>query len=225
VRALKRLALENEATLFMVLSAIYYVLLAKVGGGEDIVIGTPAAGRRHPDLGPVIGMFVNTLALRNYPAAEKSFTTFLREVKTKTLGAFENQDYPFEDLVDRLAGERENDRNPLFDCMFVLHEREDRGKIEDRRALPDERAFHFEQSTSKFDMTLTGVVEGNSLFFILRYSTKLFRKEKIEMFGGFFKRIVSVVLADPGVTVGDISLTSREEKEELLSQLSLDLRK
>ncbi len=212
--ALKALALENKATLFMALLSLYYILLAKISGGEDIVIGTPAAGRRHPDLEPVIGMFVNTLALRNYPGAEKTFTTFLREVKKKTLDAFENQDYPFEDLAAEVVGERETARGPLFDCKFILHEVEDNGRLEDRRALPDEESHVLEQSTSKFDMTLTGVVKGDALFFIFRYGTRLFKKEKIEMFAGYFKRIISMVLAEPGLTIGNISLTPKEEKEE-----------
>ncbi|MCK5057807.1 MAG: amino acid adenylation domain-containing protein, partial [Candidatus Aminicenantes bacterium] len=94
-KALNRLALEQEVTLYMIVLALFNVLLAKLSGQEDIVVGSPTAGRDHADLQKVIGMFVNTLTLRSHPVAEKTFIDFLKEVKEKTLRAFENQDYPF----------------------------------------------------------------------------------------------------------------------------------
>ncbi|MCP4146631.1 MAG: amino acid adenylation domain-containing protein, partial [bacterium] len=93
-RSLEQYASKKEVTLFMILLAVIDVFLAKISSGEDIVIGSPIAGRRHADLESVIGMFVNTLALRNYPSGEKTFATFLEEIKSRTLGAFDNQDYP-----------------------------------------------------------------------------------------------------------------------------------
>jgi tyrocidine synthetase-3 len=222
--ALKQLAAENGATLFMVLLTIYYILLAKLGGGEDIVIGTPVSGRSHPDFEQVMGVFVNTLALRNFPAEDKSFTNFLKEVKKKTLEAFENQDYPFEELVERLGvGEMVN-RGSLFDCMFSLHELNETGGNEDYRAVADDESFHFEQPTSKFDITLTAAVKGERLFFLFRYSTALFKREKIERFAGYFKKVISEVIVKPGEKIGDISLISQEEKEALYSRLSVSLR-
>ena len=119
-RELKKLAEEKNATLYMVLLSIYNILLAKISGQEDIIIGTAIAGRRHADLHFLIGMFVNTLIMRNYPAGDKTFGEFLVEVKERTLQAFENQDYPFEELVDRLAINRDTSRNPVFDVMLVL---------------------------------------------------------------------------------------------------------
>ncbi|MCP5102597.1 MAG: hypothetical protein GY950_04420, partial [bacterium] len=116
--ALKKLAREENATLFMVLAAVFNILPAKLSGQEDIVVGIPAAGRLHPDLEDIIGMFVNTLALRNHPTGDKNFKEFLRELKTNTLKAFENQEYQFEDLVELLKVKRDAGRNPLFDIMF-----------------------------------------------------------------------------------------------------------
>ncbi|KJK28119.1 condensation domain-containing protein, partial [Paenibacillus polymyxa] len=99
---LKRLAAENGATLYMVLLAGYTMLLHKYTGQEDVVVGTPIAGRNHSDVQPLIGMFVNTLAIRSYPAAVKTFLDYLKEIKETTLGAFEHQNYPFEELVDKV---------------------------------------------------------------------------------------------------------------------------
>ena len=104
----------------MVLLSSYYILLSKTSGQEDIVIGTPTAGRKHADVSEMIGIFVNTLALRAYPIPEKSFSDFLMEVSHNTLKAFDNQDYPFGRLVDDLNIRRDTGRNPLFDTMFIL---------------------------------------------------------------------------------------------------------
>ncbi|KAF6577581.1 condensation domain-containing protein, partial [Paenibacillus sp. EKM211P] len=116
---LKRLAAENGATLYMVLLAGYTMLLHKYTGQEDVVVGTPIAGRNHSDVQPLIGMFVNTLAIRSYPAAVKTFLDYLKEIKETTLGAFEHQNYPFEELVDKVNVARDLSRNPLFDTMFA----------------------------------------------------------------------------------------------------------
>ncbi|HLP58377.1 MAG TPA: condensation domain-containing protein, partial [Candidatus Deferrimicrobium sp.] len=91
---LKDLTLKTGATLYMLLLALYTIFLSKLTNQEDIVTGSPIAGRKHPDLKKIIGMFVNTLALRNYPAGEKKFPDFLEEIKEKTLKAFATQDYP-----------------------------------------------------------------------------------------------------------------------------------
>ncbi|MCP4149582.1 MAG: amino acid adenylation domain-containing protein, partial [bacterium] len=93
---LKTMASAGGATMFMVLLSVLNTLLAKLGNPEDIIIGTPVAGRRHADLENIIGMFVNTLPLRNFPKEEKTFKRFLQEVKGRTLDGFENQEYQFE---------------------------------------------------------------------------------------------------------------------------------
>ncbi|MCP5108150.1 MAG: hypothetical protein GY950_32485, partial [bacterium] len=90
---LKALATRENTTLFVVLLAVYNIFLAKICMQNDIIVGIPIAGRRHPGLNDIIGMFVNTLVLRNYPEGEKTFDDFLKQVKHRTLDAFENQDY------------------------------------------------------------------------------------------------------------------------------------
>ncbi|MCP4149728.1 MAG: non-ribosomal peptide synthetase, partial [bacterium] len=110
---LKNTARNEGATIYMVLLAIFNIFLAKMSTLEDIVVGTPVAGRRHDDLKLIIGMFVNTLAIRNLPEGKKTFNQFLRDVKETTLSAFENQEYPFEDLVDKVDINRDVSRNPL----------------------------------------------------------------------------------------------------------------
>ncbi|MCP5050981.1 MAG: polyketide synthase, partial [bacterium] len=93
--ALNKLARSEGVSLFIVLLAIYNIFLAKISGQEDIVVGIVTAGRNHPHMERIIGLFVNTLALRNYPAGEMGFKAFLHQVKGRTLKSLENQDYPF----------------------------------------------------------------------------------------------------------------------------------
>ncbi|MCP4153215.1 MAG: non-ribosomal peptide synthetase, partial [bacterium] len=140
--ALKQLALQRNSTLFMVLLAVFNILLSKLSGQEDIVVGTSTAGRRLEELQPVIGMFVNTLPLRNFPSAEKNFTRFLDELSVRTIEAFENQDYQFDDLVEKVVVERYTSQNPLFNVMFILQNLEN-AEIE----LPDLRLTELPQET------------------------------------------------------------------------------
>ncbi|MGG4499325.1 amino acid adenylation domain-containing protein, partial [Paenibacillus polymyxa] len=122
---LKELAAHTGSTLYMVLLAAYTAFLHQYSGQEDIVVGTPIAGRPHADLEPILGMFVGTLALRNYPTAEHTFRSYVEEVKVRALQAYEHQDYPFEELVEKLNVKRDMSRHPLFDTMFTLQTTEE----------------------------------------------------------------------------------------------------
>ncbi|MCU0289164.1 MAG: amino acid adenylation domain-containing protein, partial [Acidobacteria bacterium] len=184
---LKKLTVETDITLYMLLLSIYTVFLSKISNQEDIVIGSPTAGRRHVDLEKIIGMFVNTLALRNFPSGEKTFAGFLYEVKEKTLNAFENQDFQYEDLVECIMKSRDVSRNPLFDTMFVL-QNIDISEIN----IPGLKlsSYPHENKISKFDLTLLAVERKNNLFFTFEYSTKLFQEETIQRFIDYFKNII-----------------------------------
>jgi amino acid adenylation domain-containing protein len=210
---LQSLALEEGITLYMILLAIYYIFLAKLSNQEDILVGTPTVGRRHADLQQIIGMFVNTLVLRNYPSGDKTYRGFIREIKQGSLQAFENQDYPYEELVEEVAITRDTSRNPLFDTMFVL---ENQGipqlEIPGLKLSPHEH----QTGTSKFDLTLIGVELEEKMGFIFEYSTILFKTATIERFITYFRKIVSTVVEDPGVKIGEVDILAEEEKKRLL---------
>jgi amino acid adenylation domain-containing protein/non-ribosomal peptide synthase protein (TIGR01720 family) len=209
---LKKLAAERETTLYMVLLALFNIMLAKISGQEDIVVGTPVAARRHTDLEQIIGMFVNTLALRNYPAGEKPFLTFLEEVKERTLQAFENQEYPFEELVEKVEVPRDTGRNPLFDVVFSFQGFD--AELQEI-STPGKEIPGFETKTSKFDLSLN-VLERSGLFLSFTYCTKLFKKETIERFVDYLKEVLAAVLADPGKKVAEMQIISTKEKQEIL---------
>ncbi|MBE0339227.1 aminotransferase class III-fold pyridoxal phosphate-dependent enzyme, partial [Paenibacillus sp. 23TSA30-6] len=208
------LAQDTESTIFMVLLAAYNVLLGKYSGQEDIIVGTPVAGRRHVDTQAMIGMFVNTLVLRNQPQSSLTFQSFLQEVKQSSLLALEHQEYPFDELVDKLELVRDVSRNPVFDTMFSLQnvgtDVLETGGI---RFKPEE----FNAGISKVDFSLHVTEEKERLSFTLEYGTKLFKLETIRRLAEHFVRILETVTQDVGVQLADITIVSDEEKQLLLT--------
>jgi non-ribosomal peptide synthetase component F len=161
------MAKETDSSLYMIILSVYTILLSKLSGQEDIIIGTPIAARRHADLENIIGMFVNSLAIRNYPTAEKKFSQFLVEVKNRLLEAFENQEYQFEDLVEKVSVRRDTSRNPIFDVMFnLLNQSEHQGPIPDIDVEyeREKKSHQHRKGISKFDLTLTAIDMGEPLF-------------------------------------------------------------
>jgi tyrocidine synthetase-3 len=215
---LKEMTREANATLNMYILSVYTVLLSKLSGQEDIVVGTPIAARRHADLEQVIGMFVNTLAIRNYPTGEKSFKEFMFEVKNRTIEAFENQEYQFEDLVDKVSVRRDTSRNPIFDVMFnLLNQDEYSGDI---AAADGQQSYIHRKGTSKFDMNLTAVEIGKRIFFNLEYGTRLFKPATIGRIIGYFKKILSLLPVNPALKLSDIELITEAEKQQILVEFN-----
>ncbi|WP_273480649.1 condensation domain-containing protein, partial [Acetivibrio straminisolvens] len=194
VEGLRAVAANTGTTLYMVLMAAYNVLLYKYTGQEDIIVGSPTAGRPHADLENLAGMFVNTLALRNYPKGEKTFREFLEEVKSNVLNALENQEFQFEKLLELLDLKRDLSRNPLFDTLFVLQNMGvPETEVESLRFIP----FEFENKVSKFDITLEAIEDKDDIRFNLEYSTRLFKRETMEKLAGHFSKILKEISENP----------------------------
>jgi hypothetical protein len=203
-KRLKRMQTREDATLFMVLLVLYYILLSKLSGKEDIIIGTPAAGRQHADLQHIIGMFVNTLAIRNFPRQEKTFKQFLKEVRKNCLEAFENQEYPFENLVTRLPVKRDISRHPLFDVLFVLQNNEPpEAKAWDLQVEP----YAMQTSVSHFDLMFLAHEAPDSLRINIEYATALFKRETIEKIAEYYTEILKQVLDNEDIQLKDIKIT------------------
>ena len=212
-KILKAIVLKENATLFMILLSVFNIFLAKVCIQEDIVVGTPTAGRNHSELQGIIGMFANTLPIRNHPESQKVFIDFLKELKGNVISTFENQDFQYEEMVEALPLNRDTSRNPLFDVMFVLQNMDisDVG-IPGLKLHP----YSYGNKTSKFDLTLQGVETASSLKFLLEYSTRLFKKETILRFIGYFKQIVDMVTENPTITLSQIEIIDEQEKRKIL---------
>ncbi|SFJ93142.1 amino acid adenylation domain-containing protein, partial [Paenibacillus sp. UNC496MF] len=208
-----RLAEETGTTLYMALLAGFNVLLFKYSGQEDIVVGSPIAGRPHADLERIMGMFVNTLALRNYPTGEKRFADFLREVKEQALRAYEHQNYPFEALVEKLDVARDMSRNPLFDTMFVLQNT-------DRQAIKMQglrvESYEPPHRIAKFDLMLAAMEGEKVIHCSFEYSTALFKEETVQRMIGHLEQILRTAASEPNGRIDDMPLLTEEEKRQIL---------
>ncbi|MEK5321778.1 amino acid adenylation domain-containing protein [Paenibacillus sp. FSL L8-0644] len=210
---LKQLAAQRGTTLYMVLLAAYTVLLHKYTGQDDLVVGTSIAGRTHGDTQPLIGMFVNTLALRNYPASEKTFLSYLEEVKETTLGAYEHQNYPFEELVDKVQVSRDLSRNPLFDTMFSLQNLEDKEfGLEGLKLSP----YPSEYGTAKFDLSVDVTEENGGLECSFEFATALYKESTIRRLSTHFGHLLAAIVSRPDAKIAELNLLTAEEKEQIL---------
>ncbi|POO79777.1 non-ribosomal peptide synthetase [Bacillus sp. MBGLi97] len=211
--ALRRLAKETDSTLYMVLLASYSAFLSKLSGQDDIIVGSPVAGRSQADVSRVIGMFVNTLALRTYPKGEKTFADYLNEVKETALSAFDAQDYPLEDLIGNVQVQRDTSRNPLFDAVFSMQN----ANIKDLTMKGIQLEPHpFERKTAKFDLTLTADETDGGLTFVLEYNTALFKQETIERWKQYWMQLLNAVTGNPNQPLSSLSLVTETEKQALL---------
>ncbi|MCP4152292.1 MAG: amino acid adenylation domain-containing protein, partial [bacterium] len=218
---LKDLVLHEKVTLYILLLAVFYTFLARISGNEDVVVGTPVAGRRHEDLRQIIGIFVNTLALRNYPGGEKSFADFLKKVKENTLEALENQDYPLEELVEKVEAVRDTSRQPLFDTMFTLESMETtQDDIPEPgtavQTSPKTADPGYEHNIAKFDLTLSATDTGHTVLFGIEYSTTLFKEKTIRKFCDYLKNIIAAVLESTETRLEEIEILTAEEKKKVL---------
>ncbi|NLT15145.1 MAG: amino acid adenylation domain-containing protein, partial [Clostridiales bacterium] len=216
-KGIKELAAGTGTTLFMVLLASYNVLLSKYTGQEDIVVGTPVEGRRHADLRDLIGMFVNTLAIRSCPEGGKAFKAYLSEVKEDLLNAYDNQEYPFEELVEKVAVRRDMSRNPLFDTMFILQNM-DLNEITMDSFFATSYKLH--NGTSKFDLILEAVDRIDTFSCSIEYCTDLFAEETMRHLAEHYINALNDIVENPDKRLSDLELLTEEESHRLLHEFN-----
>ncbi|PTM58821.1 non-ribosomal peptide synthetase [Desmospora activa] len=215
--ALYRFSAEQGVTLYMTLLAVYNVLLYKYTGQEDIVVGSPMAGRKNLDLENVIGTFANTLGIRNHPQGDKKFTEFLIEVKERTLQAYENQDYPLEQLVDRLGIQWDLSRHSLFNTVFVLQNIQDEVGMGSNLEVGGLRFTEWEreQTRVKFDWEVTVLKDRDQLRVQWDYSTQLFNCDTMNRLKKQFIHLLWNISKNPKQKLKSIEVISENEKEQL----------
>ncbi|MCP5047698.1 MAG: non-ribosomal peptide synthetase, partial [bacterium] len=221
-RRLNRLARETGTTLFILFLATLNVLLYRYTSQEDIVIGSTVAGRDHADVQDIIGLFIETLVLRNYPSGDQSFLDFLQHVKESTLAAFQNQEYPFRELLNQISDSGDLSRNPLFSVMLIV---QNAGVEMKQVALGDLNLVPstFDLKDSKVDFTLEAIetVEGNRHQPVrchIEYCTKLFKKETMERFSHHFVNVLQQVAEHPRVLLSGIEIMGEEETRRILEE-------
>ncbi len=201
-------------TPFVFYMSAFNILLSKFSGDEDVVIGVPVSGRKDKYLS-TLGMFVNTIVLRNKPIGNKKVSEFVQEVKVNTVNAIVNQDYPFGELVRELEIDTQN-RNPLFDVMFA-YQSEEMTKVmfgdEPVELLP------IPITTSKYDFTFNIMPRENDVVIMVEYCTDLYSEKTIDRLIDAYKRILEVML-DETRLICDISAISKEEENKILHEFN-----
>lgn len=216
---LKQIGEEQGTTLFMNLLASLNVLLYRYTGQIDIVVGTPIAGREDLELENQIGLYLNTLALRTSFDGHVNYLQLLKEIKRITLGAFEHQLYPFDELVNDLKLQHDLSRSALFDVMLVLINtdvsltKSGVNKLGLANVSPYGKAM---QETSKFDLTFTFTSNSDSLQLSIQYNSDLYQLETIERMSIHLVNILDALVCSPVLPIMDIEYISITEKEELL---------
>ncbi|MGK7948457.1 MAG: amino acid adenylation domain-containing protein [Xenococcaceae cyanobacterium] len=210
---LKVLSHNSGVTLFMTLLSAWSVLLSRYSRQEELVIGSPIANRNRQEIEPLIGFFVNTLALRINLQNNPPFSKLLARVRQITLDAYAHQDLPFEQLVQELQPERNLSHSPLFQVMFVL-QNVPIGKLE----LPGLTLTPIEQEskTAKFDLTLSMEETEQGLKGELEYNSDLFDAATIARMEGHFQVLLKGIVTNPHQPIGQLPLLTPAEQHQLL---------
>ncbi|NIM13670.1 MAG: AMP-binding protein [Candidatus Aminicenantes bacterium] len=218
---LKKLAEQHDATLYMVLLAAYVVLLHKHTGQETIIVGSAAAGRSHADLENIIGVFLNNLVMKNNLASHITFIQLLQEVRENALRAYENQDYQFEELVEKLNLKRDYSRHPVFDTMLNYQSLDIAREI--KLGGLTLSPYKMENTAVKFDLKINATEIHGELHCTLDYSTRLFNPETMESFIENFIDILHKTVEEPGIKISDIQLISEAEKNEMIKDFTAEI--
>jgi len=213
LRNLRYLGQREGVTLFMTLLAAFQTLLYRYTGQEDIIVGTPIAGRTREETEGLIGFFVNTLVLRTDFSGNPSFRNLLSRVREVALGAFAHQELPFERLVEELRPERNLSYNPLFQVMFVLQ-----NALTETIHLSD-LSMHLEDvdsETAKFDITFEVLETPNGLNGKVEYNTNLFKATTIMRMVENWRTLLESIAIDPEQSISSLQLLSKAEQQKLI---------
>ncbi|GAX45370.1 non-ribosomal peptide synthase [Tolypothrix sp. NIES-4075] len=210
---IRRLSQQSGATLFMTLLAAFALLLSRYSHQKDIIVGSSIANRNRQDIESLIGFFVNTLVLRIDLESNPSFWELLQQVRQTTLDAYDQQDLPFEQLVEVLQPKRSLSHHPLFQVMFVL-QNAPIGTLE----LPGLTLTPLqpEHTIAKFDLTLSMQEIDSKLVGTWEYNSDLFEAETIRRMIGHFQTLCEAIANNPEQPVNQLPLLTKIERHQLL---------
>ncbi|MDX7989230.1 amino acid adenylation domain-containing protein, partial [Xenorhabdus sp. 12] len=213
LKSLKALGQRHNCTLFMTVLTAWSIVLARLSGQDDIVIGTPVANRPHHELEGLIGFFVNTLALRVTPHDGISVADLLTQVRKRALAAYDHQDLPFEQVVETLQPERNLSYSPIFQVMLALN-----NTPAQELALPDLQFTPFEQTqhTAHFDLTLSLAETEAGLAGSMAYAVDLFSPATVERMVDYLINILTAMAANENQNIATLPMLPDSERQQLL---------
>ena len=212
-QGLEALSYKEGATLFMTLLAAFQTLLHRYTGQEDIVVGSPMAGRTRAEFQGLIGVFVNAVVLRTNLSGNPTFNEVLARVREMVLGAYAHQDLPFEKLVEKLQPERSLSRSPLFQAMFVLQNAPDESvKFKGLHVSP----VRVDSETAEFDLLLSMSGSGQGIRGSLEYNTDIFEASTIERMLGHFQVLLKNIVNNSEISIGRLPLLTEAEQHQLV---------
>ena len=210
---IKTLIKETQTTEYMFFMALISILLGKIANQQDLIIGSPVSGRIHKDTESMLGMFVNTLAMRLKPEGNKPFTNYLAEIKKATLEAGEHQIYPLEDLVEKIVETRDPSRSPLFDILLVYQNNETLAPLMGSTSYLETKA------PAKFDLTFTLSDDGDQTYLDLTYATSLFSEATIKTYLKRLTQLMNEILTQPDQPIKDLNALLPEEIKEIIDDM------
>uniref|UniRef100_UPI002602E675 amino acid adenylation domain-containing protein n=2 Tax=uncultured Kordia sp. TaxID=507699 RepID=UPI002602E675 len=214
-KGLHNISKIQESTLFMTLLGIYKILLYKYTRQTDISVGTPIANRQQENVAGLIGLFVNTIVLRDQLQPNASFITLLKQIKETCLTSYMHQDVPFEQIVDDLALKRDQSRTPLFQTLFVLQNNEEVSEVSLGNSIVS--AIATTRDTAKFDLTLNVTEENEEILVEIEYATTLFKAETIVRMAQHFKLLSHAIVDNTNQPISTLTIIGKEEQNTLLN--------
>jgi amino acid adenylation domain-containing protein len=219
-RGLSELARREGATPFLVLLAAFQVLLSRWSGQDDVVVGTPVAGRTHREVEGLIGFFVNMLALRTKLSGDPSFRELLGQVRETALGAYAHQDLPFEKLVEELQPVRDLSRRPIFQVMINSFRDETLSSLEETPSsltLPQLKvsALSSGEVSARFELMLRLRESAHNVMCRFEYATDLFDGATMERLAGQFRNLLEAIVVRPEAAVSELDVLGQAERSQL----------
>ena len=211
-KELRALSRREGVTLFATLLAAFQILLFRLTGQEDLVVGTPTTNRSQIETEGLIGLFVNTVVVRGLLDGSRTFRSFLKDVRNAALAAFDHKDVPFNQVVRALGLKSDPSRNPLFQVMFALGPAMPRAELVGVEVVP----LQVHAGGSQVDLTLFMEDLDDGISGIIEYNTDLFDADTISRFGGHFLTLLTGIVENPGAAISALPVLNESERRQLL---------
>jgi amino acid adenylation domain-containing protein len=215
--AVKEYAISKRVTLFGVLLTVFKCLLYRYSGENSIIVGYPSANRTIPEIENIVGLFVNVIPIFTQLKDDQTFEELLHQIRINLIEGYENQDFPFDQLVNRLGSSREQNYHPIFQVLFTLH-----GEYGYEEIFPElnKEFLELDGIISKFDLSLFCREAKDGLHITFNYSQDLFHESTMRVLAKVYNNMIIAILENDKVLIKDIPLITEQEKHQQLVELN-----